>query len=50
MNLCLDSMDVMKIVLLIFEAMLLTDCVRGKGADSQMFWMFLKASCKRPRH
>ncbi|XP_054909335.1 fibroblast growth factor receptor-like 1 [Poeciliopsis prolifica] len=29
MNLCLDSMDVMKIVLLIFEAMLLTDCVRG---------------------
>lgn len=37
MNLCLDSMDVMKIVLLVFEAMLLTDCVRGKGADSQMF-------------
>ncbi|XP_014903584.1 fibroblast growth factor receptor-like 1 [Poecilia latipinna] len=29
MNLCLDSMDVMKIVLLIFETMLLTDCVRG---------------------
>ncbi|XP_047466802.1 fibroblast growth factor receptor-like 1 [Mugil cephalus] len=29
MNLSLDGMDVLKIVLLIFEAVLLTDCVRG---------------------
>ncbi|CAI5696566.1 unnamed protein product [Oreochromis niloticus] len=29
MNLSLDSMDILKIVLLIFEAVLLTDCVRG---------------------
>ncbi|KAK5609748.1 Fibroblast growth factor receptor-like 1 [Crenichthys baileyi] len=29
MNLCLDSMDILKIVLLILEAVLLTDCVRG---------------------
>lgn len=29
MNLCLDSMDILKFVLLIFEAVLLTDCVRG---------------------
>lgn len=30
MNLSLDSMDILKIVLLIFEAVLLTDCVRGE--------------------
>lgn len=53
MNLCLDSMDILKFVLLIVEAVLLTDCARGKVADSKNVpFVFSKACYKpeRPRH
>ncbi|CAN9502126.1 unnamed protein product [Ophioblennius macclurei] len=35
MNVCWDSMDLLKIMLLVFEAVLLTDCVRGPPRVSE---------------